>query len=164
MLSLYIHIPYCVRKCPYCGFYSTQFTQKNADEFISALRREAEGYQTEFCNRVLRTIYIGGGTPTVLSELQLTEAIDIIRNYFHISEDAEITVEANPNSVTKENLAVLRERGVNRLSLGVQSFSAKILQTLGRLHTVAEAENSFHLARNAGFQNIGIDLMYGIPE
>ncbi len=164
MLSLYIHIPYCVRKCPYCGFYSTQYTQKNADEFIIALRREAAGYQTEFYNRVLRTVYIGGGTPTVLSEMQLTEVIGIIRNYFHVSEDAEITVEANPNSVTEENLAVLQERGVNRLSLGVQSFSAGILRTLGRLHTAAEAENSFHLARNAGFQNIGIDLIYGIPE
>ncbi len=164
MLSLYIHIPYCVRKCPYCGFYSTPYLPKNADEFLIALRREAASYQTEFNNRVFHNVYIGGGTPTVLSERQLTEVLCVITGYFQVSEDAEITVEANPNTITKENLAVMQEGGVNRLSIGVQSFSDEVLRALGRLHTAAQAEDAFHLARGAGFQNVGMDLMYGIPE
>ncbi len=164
MLSLYIHIPYCVRKCPYCGFYSTQYSPKSAAEFTIALRREAASYQTEFNNQVFHNVYIGGGTPTVLSERQLAEVLGVITDYFQISKDAEITVEANPNTVTKENLAVLREGGANRLSIGVQSFSNEVLRTLGRLHTAAQAEDAFHMARGAGFRNVGMDLMYGIPE
>ncbi len=163
MLALYIHIPYCVRKCPYCGFYSTPYTEKGADEFIAALRWEAKGCQAEFNNRLFQSVYIGGGTPTALSPEQMRQVLDTARTYFKISAVAEYTVEANPNSLSTEHLRILRDGGANRLSLGVQSFSDAILHKLGRLHTAEQAEQAFHLARRAGFANISVDLIYGIP-
>jgi len=163
MLSLYIHIPFCVRKCHYCGFYSTTYTLQQADEYIASLRLEAESYQRAFDGRTFDSVYMGGGTPTALSSEQLKKLIVIVHEHFHISRDAECTVEANPNTVSDSQLALLREGGVNRLSLGVQSFSNDVLKTLGRLHTAEEAADAFTLARSAGFTNIGIDLIYGIP-
>ncbi len=163
MLSLYIHIPYCVRKCPYCGFYSTQYTPDGADDFVHALAIEAARYQAEFRNRHFHTIYLGGGTPTALSKNQICKVLDIVRNHFEISKNAEITVEANPNTITKDILDLLLERGANRLSIGVQSYSEEVLHKLGRLHTSAQAEHAFLLARSSGFKNIGMDLIYGIP-
>jgi oxygen-independent coproporphyrinogen-3 oxidase len=163
MLSLYVHIPFCVKKCPYCGFYSTPYGIDSADEFIAALRSEAAGYKTEFSDHLFHSVYIGGGTPTALNTRQLSEVLTTVRSCFEISEDAEFTVEANPNTITREHLGMLREKGANRLSLGVQAFSDEVLRTLGRLHTSEEAERTFSLARSAGFQNIGMDLMYGIP-
>jgi len=163
MLSLYIHIPYCVRKCRYCGFYSTPYSPRNADNFISALQIEAECNKENLYNRLINTIYIGGGTPTVLSVDEFERVIGIIRQYFQIDDSAEFTVEANPNTVTIRCLAFLIEAGVNRLSLGVQSFSDKTLHALGRLHNAEQAVDAFELARKAGFSNIGIDLIYGIP-
>jgi oxygen-independent coproporphyrinogen-3 oxidase len=163
MLSLYIHIPYCVGKCRYCGFYSTRYQPEQADAFIIALRREAAARQAELSNRVFHSIYIGGGTPTVLAGGQAGQIMEIVRQHFHIARDAEFTIEANPNTLTKQGLDTWREGGVNRLSLGVQSFSDEVLRVLGRLHTAVQAEDAFRLARGAGFQNIGIDLIYGIP-
>ena len=163
MLSLYIHIPYCVRKCLYCGFYSTQYNSEQADAFIISLACEAAVRQAELSHRVFRSIYIGGGTPTVLGCEQAAKILDIIREHFHVSQDAEFTLEANPNTVTEKILDTWRQGGVNRLSLGVQSFSDEVLRTLGRLHTADQAEDAFRLARKAGFRNIGIDLIYGIP-
>ncbi len=163
MLSLYIHIPYCVRKCPYCGFYSTPYTSDGADDFINALGIEAARYQAEFSNRHFQTIYVGGGTPTALSREQIGKVLDIARNHFEISKGAEITVEANPYTITEDILDLLLERGANRLSIGVQSYSDEVLHKLGRLHTSAQAERAFLLARSSGFKNIGTDLIYGIP-
>jgi oxygen-independent coproporphyrinogen-3 oxidase len=163
MLSLYIHIPFCVKKCLYCGFYSTPYSQEHADEFLSALRREAVLYRDAFSGRVFDTIYIGGGTPTALSLDQISGLLDIISEHFHISNDREFTVEANPNTVSEQKLKLLLDSGVNRLSLGVQSFSDTLLRTLGRLHTAEEAVVAVKCAKQAGFQNIGIDLIYGIP-
>jgi oxygen-independent coproporphyrinogen-3 oxidase len=163
MLSLYIHIPYCVRKCPYCGFYSTPYTSDGADDFVNALSIEAARYQAEFSNRRFHTIYVGGGTPTALSGDQIGKVLDIARNHFEIAKGAEITVEANPNTVTKDLLNRLLEGGANRLSIGVQSYSDEVLHKLGRLHTSMEAEQALRLARSAGFHNIGTDLIYGIP-
>ncbi len=163
MLSLYVHIPFCVKKCSYCGFYSTPYAIDSADEFTAALRSEAEGYKTEFIDRLFHSVYIGGGTPTTLDIRQLVKVLATVQECFEISEGAEFTVEANPNTITREHLDVLREKGANRLSLGVQSFSDEVLRILGRKHTSEEAEHAFNLARIAGFQNIGMDLMYGIP-
>jgi oxygen-independent coproporphyrinogen-3 oxidase len=163
MLSLYIHIPFCVGKCRYCGFYSTLYSPGRADEFISGLKNEAARYREAFIHKPFGSIYIGGGTPTVLSPLQLVRLIRVIREYFPIDDNVEFTVEANPNTVTSEKLSLLLAQGVNRLSLGVQSFSDEILQTLGRLHTGEQAADAFRLARIAGFRNIGVDLIYGIP-
>jgi len=163
MLSLYIHIPYCVKKCPYCGFYSTRYTPKSADEFLAALRSEAAAYQNEFGELILQSVYIGGGTPTVLSPGQIERLGDIIAEQFSVSESSEFTVEANPNTVSEQKLLAWRKIGANRLSLGVQSFSDDVLGLLGRLHTAGQAAAAFHLARYAGFPAIGLDLIYGVP-
>ncbi len=163
MLSLYIHIPFCVRKCHYCGFYSTTYTLQQADEYIASLRLEAASYQRAFDGRTFDSVYLGGGTPTALSSEQLKKLIVLVHEHFQISRDAECTVEANPNTVSDRQLALLREGGINRLSLGAQSFNNDVLKTLGRLHTAQEAADAFMLARSAGFTNIGIDLIYGIP-
>jgi len=163
MLSLYIHIPFCVRKCGYCGFYSTQYSAHRADEFISCFQREAASLQSDFTHRIFTNIYIGGGTPTVLSPGQFNRIVSIIRKFFPIAENVEFTVEANPNTVTREKLLQMFSLGVNRLSLGAQSFSDDMLRILGRLHTSEQAVDAFRLARVAGFRNIGVDLIFGIP-
>jgi oxygen-independent coproporphyrinogen-3 oxidase len=163
MLSLYIHVPFCVRKCRYCGFYSTAYTSENADAFISGLKHEAALYRNDFRNRAFSSIYIGGGTPTVLSPEQFRLLVRTIREHFTIDYGVEFTVEANPNTITHEKLSLMRSEGVNRLSLGVQSFSDEVLQILGRLHTAEQAADAFRVARSVGFENIGIDLIYGIP-
>jgi oxygen-independent coproporphyrinogen-3 oxidase len=163
MLSLYIHIPYCVRKCLYCGFYSTPYSPRKADDFIAALKIEAEQSRENIINGCMGSIYIGGGTPTVLSHEQLGQVIAAMRRYFSFDDDAEFTVEANPNTLSSGYLSFLLEQGVNRLSLGIQSFSDKALSVLGRLHNAREATDAFKRARISGFKNIGIDLIFGIP-
>lgn len=163
MISLYIHVPFCVRKCRYCGFYSTAYSSENADAFISGLKHEAALYRNDFRDRSFSSIYIGGGTPTVLSSEQFSLLVGTIREYFTIADGVEFTVEANPNTITHQKLSLMREQGVNRLSLGIQSFSDEVLQILGRLHTAEQAADAFRFARSAGFGNIGVDLIYGIP-
>jgi oxygen-independent coproporphyrinogen-3 oxidase len=163
MLSLYVHIPFCVRKCHYCGFYSTEYSRQQSDNYISALEREAADYQCAFADRIIDSIYIGGGTPTALTPDQLKRVLAVTRGYFPIDSKAECTIEANPNSLSRDHLSVLRQQGVNRLSLGVQSFSDDLLIFLGRPHTAQQAVDAFRLARSEGFGNVGIDLIYGIP-
>src|SRR5271169_1518160 len=163
MLSLYIHVPFCAGKCPYCGFYSTPYSLQRADEYIVALGKEALRYKHDFKNRVFQTIYIGGGTPTVLSQVQSLGIIKVIKDHFQTAEGAEISIEANPNSVSKQNISFWKSLGVNRLSLGIQSFSDDVLHVLGRLQTGSQAIDAFRLTRSAGFHNVGIDLIYGVP-
>jgi len=163
MLSLYLHIPFCVRKCYYCGFYSTRYSPQLALSYVSALRLEAARHKKDFSGAVFDSVYVGGGTPTALSREQLTSVLSIIHENFRLSPDVEFTVEANPNTVDEGGISSLRAHGVNRLSIGVQSFSDRVLQTLGRAHTAAQAEEAFGTARAAGFQNVGIDLIYGVP-
>lgn len=163
MLSLYIHIPFCIRKCPYCGFYSVPYADAAAGLYIDALCKEVSLYAQSFLNRPFGSIYIGGGTPTVLSPAQLRRILADVRNSFAISQDAEVTVEANPCTVTAEALESLLEAGVNRLSIGVQSFSDRVLRFLGRPHSALDAEDAVVSAAKAGFGNIGADLIYGIP-
>lgn len=163
MLSLYIHVPFCVKKCRYCAFYSTTYSTGSADEFMSGLKHEAAMYRNDFSRRFITSVYVGGGTPVVLSLAQLELLVRVIREYFPIAGGVEFTVEANPNAVTLDKLSFLRAQGVNRLSLGVQSFSDEALLTLGRLHNAEQAADAFRCARKVGFKNIGIDLIYGIP-
>ncbi len=163
MLSLYVHIPFCVGKCFYCGFYSTLYSPKKADEFLDALYLEVEQCQKQFTGRRIGTVFIGGGTPTVLSDEQLSRLTALLREKFHLDDAVELTVEANPNSVTGIGLAFLFQQGVNRLSLGIQSFSDQTLRTLGRPHCVRQGNEAFMLARATGFRNVGIDLIFGIP-
>jgi putative oxygen-independent coproporphyrinogen III oxidase len=163
MLALYIHVPFCVRKCRYCSFYSTPYTFNDADSFLSGLKYEAASYRNDFKHKRFFSIYIGGGTPSVLSPGQFRLLVRTIREHFTIDAGVEFTVEANPNTITYEKLSLMRSQGVNRLSLGVQSFSDEVLQRLGRLHIAAQAADAFRAARSAGFENISVDLIYGIP-
>jgi oxygen-independent coproporphyrinogen III oxidase len=163
MLSLYVHIPFCVKKCLYCGFYSTQYTPALSDAYLSALEVEAASYQEAFAGREFDTVYLGGGTPTTLTSAQFERLCTILRDHFSLSASAEITTEANPNTLDVHALDCMRANGVNRLSIGVQSFSDDVLRTLGRSHTAGQAQDAVKLARKAGFTNIGLDLIYGVP-
>ena len=158
--GLYIHIPFCLRKCAYCGFYS--ITDRSLiPAFLPALRREIDIYRGWTAS--FDTLYIGGGTPSVLHEEDLEALIADIRIAFTITADAEITVEVNPADITESLLASLRRSGVNRLSIGIQSFDDGSLALLGRRHTALQAISAVQRVRDAGFENIGLDLIYGLP-
>jgi len=163
MLSLYAHVPFCVSKCRYCGFYSTPYSPESARAFVGALKREASIYGNEFSQKSFSSIYIGGGTPTVLSGAQFSSLFNIINEHFMTSIDLEFTVEANPHTITNENIELMLENGVNRLSLGIQSFDDSVLRLLGRPYNAEQAYKAFLAAKHHGFKNIGVDLMYGIP-
>jgi oxygen-independent coproporphyrinogen III oxidase len=164
MFSLYIHIPFCIKKCPYCGFYSTPYDISAADAYITVVSKEASNFSQDFIFPLVDTVYIGGGTPSVLSERQFSLLTTDLFGKFQIQHDAEITIEANPNTVTEHKLETWLDHRVNRLSLGVQSFSDNVLRTLGRFHNAEQAYEAFALARQTGFKNIGMDLIYGVPN
>ena len=158
--SSYIHIPFCLAKCRYCGFNSAPAPDPGtAERYCQALRREIQISQPA-CQR-LRTIYFGGGTPTILSTSQLTGLMDLFRE--RLEPDCEATIEANPETVDAAKLCRLRESGIDRLSLGVQSFDDDLLRMLGRVHDSERARAAFAQARTAGFGNIGLDLIFGLP-
>jgi oxygen-independent coproporphyrinogen-3 oxidase len=158
--GLYIHIPFCLSKCPYCDFYSITSISAVSD-FLDALFKEMEMY----CNRFnpFDTVYIGGGTPSLLSPEQLERILMRIRENFDLLPDSEITIEANPADLNRSFLDSMREIGINRINIGVQSFGEKVLGFLGRRHSVKEAISAVEASRKAGFENIGLDLIYGVP-
>jgi oxygen-independent coproporphyrinogen-3 oxidase len=158
--GIYIHIPFCVQKCGYCGFSSTT-DRALIPDFLTALSSEALSYRGKWSR--FDTLYIGGGTPSVLTTDDLGRVMDTIRTAFVIASAAEITVEVNPGDIHAAYLQGMRIAGVNRLNIGCQSFDDKTLVFLGRRHTARQAEVAIRLARMAGFDNIGIDLIYGIP-
>lgn len=158
--GLYVHIPFCVQKCGYCGFSSTT-NRALIPDFLTALNREAISYRGQW-NR-FDTLYIGGGTPSVLTTDDLGRVIDTVRTNFAIEPAAEITVEVNPGDLDGACLRRMRMAGVNRLNIGCQSFDDDTLLFLGRRHRARQAEDAIRLAREAGFDNLGIDLIYGIP-
>ncbi len=159
--GLYVHFPFCRTKCPYCGFFSTTDLSQVQD-FLDALALEMEMYRGVFEH--LDSIYIGGGTPSLLSPRQMQKLMGKVRQNFPILPESEITVEVNPGDGGASVFQSLRSSGVNRVIIGVQSFNSQALSFLGRRHTADEAASAIHLAREAGFQNIGIDLIYGIPH
>lgn len=158
--GLYIHIPFCVKRCAYCDFYSATDLSLQ-DAFVDALALEMTllGDSPLFFD----TLYLGGGTPSTLTPQAIDSLISHAFTTFDIRTDAEITIEVNPGTVSLNNLQDYRKTGINRINLGVQSFSPAALQFLGRIHTAAEAESSIHNARKAGFDNLGLDLIYGLP-
>jgi oxygen-independent coproporphyrinogen-3 oxidase len=158
---LYIHIPFCVRKCLYCDFLSIPFDGALASQYTDALCRELE-LKKGFA-RTLKTVYIGGGTPSLLAEPCFEKIAGCLRDNYKITASAEITVEANPGTLTKQKIGTIRSLGINRMSLGVQSFHDGELRTLGRIHTADEAVRSVETAHSSGFHNLSLDLMYGIP-
>ena len=161
-LGLYLHIPFCVKKCGYCDFYSVE-DRELMKEYVSALLLHIRSYGKVCSGYTVDTVYIGGGTPTCLGPKYLGRILQEIRNKFPLAEDAEITVECNPESTDKKVLDVMKKQGVNRLSFGVQSAHDEELRAIGRIHTFAQAKEAVELAREKGFDNISLDLMYGLP-
>lgn len=160
--ELYIHIPFCVRKCAYCDFLSAPGSEEAKASYTEALLREIEAVKTE--KREVSSIFVGGGTPSALSPSLMGDIFEKIHKSFSVAPDAEITIEANPGTLSKEKLFLYRNVGINRLSLGLQSPEAAELKSLGRIHTYEEFLESFSLAREAGFQNINVDLMCALPD
>ncbi len=158
--GLYVHVPFCLRKCIYCDFYSVTDTRL-VDAWLRALAREIELYRSDFTR--FDSVYIGGGTPSVLDTGQMSSLFESVHAGFDIAPDAEITVEMNPDDADPEKLRAMKALGVNRLSLGVQSFSDAELSFLGRRHDANGAERAIEVAASVGFRNIGMDLMYGLP-
>ena len=158
--GLYVHIPFCKTKCPYCDFYSIT-SSDSIPAFLEALEREAQIYKESFAS--FDSLYLGGGTPSLLTSEQLTLLTKNLRRHFTFSTDTEFTLEANPDDVTSENLRFWRDLGINRLSLGVQSFDEPELVFLKRRHTARQNIRSLEMIRAAGFQNLGLDLIYGLP-
>ena len=162
-ISIYIHIPFCVRKCAYCDFTSFPGRSAQMETYLSAVCREMRAQAAFFGRRQVSTVFIGGGTPTLMSGGQAQRLLDALRACFDVAPDAEITMEGNPGTVTAQSLAAYRAAGVNRLSLGVQSLDDGLLAAIGRIHTAAQAREAVRLARAAGFENLNLDLMLGLP-
>lgn len=162
-LSLYIHIPWCVRKCPYCDFNSHAARGALPEtEYVAALLADLEAALPRVWGRTVQTVFLGGGTPSLLSAAALEALLSGVRARLPLAADAEVTLEANPGTVEAEKFAGFRAAGVNRLSLGIQSFNDRHLAALGRIHDAAEARRAVELALTA-FDNVNLDLMYGLP-
>ena len=168
-LSIYIHVPFCAKKCAYCDFAS--FSGREADwgryfdEILTEIRRWSD--VTDFGllrdKYRVKTVFVGGGTPTLVDAGYIEKVLDACREIAPFEEDAEITIEGNPGTLAPDRLAAYRRAGVNRLSLGAQSFDDGLLRTLGRIHTAGQIGKAVHMAREAGFDNINLDLMYALP-
>ena len=166
MRGIYVHVPFCVRKCGYCDFYSVAGGEEERDRYPGLVEREMDLLLRTFPGEAgvpADTVYFGGGTPTVLGPDRLNRLLAAIRSRFPVAEDAEITTEANPGTVTGDDFARLRKGGFNRVSLGVQSFRPETLAALGRTHSVEDVRAAYRDARKAGFPSVGIDLIFGNP-
>lgn len=162
MSGIYIHIPFCNSKCAYCGFYSLP-SIKLKDRFLDALKKETVMCKDYLHGETVNTIYFGGGTPSLLLADEIDELLHLINNIYPVNEKAEITLEANPDTLSLSYLQGMRKIGINRLSIGIQSFFDTDLQYLGRRHDASHASQCLNWAKQAGFDNISIDLIYGLP-
>lgn len=162
-MELYLHMPFCVRKCAYCDFLSFPTDQETQNLYTRRLREDIDAMGKKYGDIPVDTIFIGGGTPSVPDSALIVGIMEHVRKAFHVAEDAEISMEANPGTVTRKKLTDYRRSGINRLSFGLQSANDRELKLLGRIHTWAEFLESFHLARECGFTNINIDLMSALP-
>jgi oxygen-independent coproporphyrinogen-3 oxidase len=163
-LSVYLHIPFCASKCAYCDFLSfAGHSERKRESYANALVKEIERAAAEFTDYKTDTVFFGGGTPTLLPAADLIRALEALRSQYRVVDDAEITAEANPETLTADKLKELRAGGFNRLSIGAQSFDDGLLSRVGRIHTAEKAEASFADAREAGFDNVNLDLMFSLP-
>ena len=162
-MELYLHIPFCARKCAYCDFLSfscgTEIQKRYVDQLIEEIKTASAGFR----DTSVTSVFVGGGTPSILRSEEIVRIFDVLRNTFNIEETAEISMEANPGTVTKEKLLDYRKAGINRLSFGLQSADNGELKALGRIHTYEEFLESYHMARACGFDNINVDLMSALP-
>ena len=172
-IGLYIHIPFCKQKCYYCDFVSFSNKKRMVKRYVMCIENEIKKVAHE--NKilaehglepvyVLKTIYIGGGTPSVINEMYIGELLNTVKNSFMQKNEIEVTIEVNPGTVTKENLKKYFEYGVNRLSIGLQATQNRLLKEIGRIHTYEEFELTYKNARDVGFKNINVDLMIGLPN
>ena len=161
-IGIYIHIPFCAKKCSYCDFISFENIKQRENEYIQALKKEIiENKNSQY---IVNTIYIGGGTPSYINSKSIVEIINTIKENYEINKNAEITIEVNPGTVNKEKLEDYIKVGINRISIGLQSTSNKILKTIGRIHTYEQFLEIYKLAQEVGFKNINVDLMLALPN
>lgn len=164
MIGLYIHIPFCVSKCKYCDFNSHKINLEEKVKYLEDLKEEMKLYKKEIGDNEIDTVFIGGGTPSILTKEEIKLLFDNIKSNFKLKNNAEITMECNPGTLTVNKLKVMKECGVNRLSIGLQAVQNNHLKYIGRIHTYEEFEENYNQAKNVGFENINIDLMYALPN
>lgn len=162
-MGIYLHIPFCEKKCAYCDFLSAAVDKKSQTQYMGALLKEIKSYKGRVDEYEIGTIYIGGGTPSIVDPVYIKEVMTTIKEIFHLKNDMEITIEANPGTLDIERLESYRATGINRLSLGLQSTSDSELKSLGRTHSYKEFKDNYILAREIGFDNINIDLISSLP-
>lgn len=162
-MELYIHIPFCVKKCDYCDFLSFAAEEQTQKSYVAALQKELAFYGAKYKDRRITTIFIGGGTPSWLKEDYMQAIMETVYHYFSVEQDAEITIECNPGTITEHKFEVYRRIGINRLSIGLQSVHNEELKILGRIHTFEQFLKTYDMARKHGFSNINIDLMSSLP-
>lgn len=163
-LGIYIHIPFCKQKCNYCDFYSIKWDDESENKYIEAIINEIKSYKDNLRgNYIADTIFFGGGTPTIIKTENLRRIIDCLRDAIEIDNCSEISMEANPNTLTSEKLNSYKSIGINRLSIGIQSLNDEILKKIGRIHDSSEALEAIDRAKNTGFENINADVMFNIP-
>ena len=162
-MELYIHIPFCARKCAYCDFLSFPQTKEVMENYVEKLIEEIHQEGKQYADRRISSVFIGGGTPSILEAEQMTAIMNAIHEAFYIEDNAEISMEANPGTVTRDKLTAYRHAGINRLSFGLQSADDQELKALGRIHTFEEFLESYRMARECGFENINVDLMSALP-
>lgn len=161
---IYIHVPFCASRCIYCDFYSTLMNEDTKALYVENVCKELKYRNTYLPNTQIRTIYLGGGTPSQLHIAQIAQILQCIKTHYEVNDDAEITLEANPDDVTLDFATQLAQLGVNRVSLGVQSFDDKILKMLNRRHSAQQAQIAVKQLNAAGIHNVSIDLIYGLPQ
>ena len=163
--AVYIHIPFCLGRCLYCHFPAQLWCEDLAKRYMHAVAREILGFaKTVSYEKEIDSIYLGGGTPSLLSSRQVKEILNVCRSVFTVTADCEISLEANPDTITESKASDWREMGINRISIGAQSFSDKELSAIGRIHSAAQIEVSFRILRKFAFKNISLDLMLGLPR
>ena len=163
MASIYIHIPYCKQQCTYCNFHF-RISQNDKEEMLKSIKKEIKMRQSYLNNATISSIYFGGGTPSILKKQEIKSIISTIYRFFNINENAEITLECNPDDLDEKQLIALKEIGINRLSIGIQSFDDADLKFMNRSHNAKQATQCIALAKKHGFNNITIDLIYGLPN
>lgn len=162
-LELYLHIPFCVRKCAYCDFLSFPAEETLRQKYVNALMQEMRGYKEQYAAYQVCTVFVGGGTPSILTPEQIRAVFHVLRESFHIDPEAEITIEVNPGTVTEEKLAAWKDAGINRISIGLQSVQDRELRMLGRIHDYRQFLDTWNQIRNAGIKNVNIDLISALP-